>query len=166
MSKGTRGGRALEDLRRKRASGRECEAFAFDIDYTLGDRLPPDLACFHAHYRRENPTTPKRDFKILPQVSGKGRYLGANIGVRAVGDYQHPIWFGEGEIKIYLDGDREWPTLAGTGTEDLAGSTWSLGKFSHQFQGCLLSEKEDGLWAFGDPSALRSRGVQRPAEVA
>lgn len=129
-------------------SPRECEALAFDIDYTVGDRLPPDLAYFHAHYRRENPSTPKRDFEILPRVTGKGRYLGANIGVRTVGDYQHPIWFGEGEIKIYLDGDREWPTLAGTGTEDLVGSAWSMSKFSNQYQGCLLSEKEDGLWAF------------------
>lgn len=129
-------------------SPRECEAFAYDIEYTSGNRLPPGLAYFHARYRRENPTTLKRDFEILPRVTGKGRYLGANIGVRTVGDYQHPIWFGEGEIKIYLDGDREWPTLAGTGTEDLVGSAWSLGKFSHQYQGCLLSEKEDGLWAF------------------
>jgi hypothetical protein len=129
-------------------SPRECEAFAYDIDYTVGDTLPPGLAYFHARYRRENPTTPKRDFEILPRVTGKGRYLGANIGVRTVGDYQHPVWFGEGEIKVYLDGDREWPTLAGTGTEDLVGSAWSMGKFSNLYQGCLLSEKEDGLWAF------------------
>lgn len=128
-------------------SPRECEAFAFDINYTIGDRLPDKLAYFHARYRRENPTTPKRDFEILPLVSGQGRYLGANIGIRTVGDYQAPIWFGEGEIKVYLDGDREWPTLVGTGTEDLAGAAWGLGKFSHLYQGNLLSEKEDGLWA-------------------
>ena len=128
-------------------SPRECEAFAFDLDYTLGDRLPADLAYFHARYRRENPTTLKRDFEVLPRVSGKGRYLGANIGIRTIGDYQAPIWFGEGEIKIYLDGDRDWPTLAGTGTEDLVGAAWGLAKFSHLFQGSLLSEKEDGLWA-------------------
>jgi len=128
-------------------SPKECEAFAFDLNYTTGDRLLDEVAYFHARYRRENPTSIKRDFEILPRVSGKGRYLGANIGIRTIGDYQAPIWFGEGEIKVYLDGDREFPTLVGTGTEDLVGAAWGLGKFSHLYQGSLLSEKEDGLWA-------------------
>lgn len=137
-------------------SPKDCEAFAFDIGYTVHGQLPDGLCYFHARYRRENPTTPKRDFEILPRVAGKGRYLGANIGIRTLGDYRAPIWFGEGEIKIYLDGDQAYPTLVGTGTEDLVGSAWGLGKFSHLDQGCLLSEKDDGLWAlyryhFPDP---------------
>ncbi len=122
--------------------------FFFDIDCTLGDRLPDPLAYFHAHYRRENPTTPKQDFEILPRVRGEGRYLGANVGIRPIGDYKEPVWFGEGEVKIYLDGDREYPTLVGTGTEDWVGSAWGLGKFSNLYQGCLLSEREDGVWGF------------------
>jgi len=125
----------------------ECAAFAFDIDYTIGDRLPRPLCYFHARYRRENPTVPKRDFEILPKLAGRGRYLGANIGIRPLGDYQAPVWFGEGEIKIYLDGDRDYPTLVGTGTEDLVGAAWGLGKFHHLYQGALLSEAEDGVWA-------------------
>jgi hypothetical protein len=125
----------------------ECEAFAFDIDYTLGDRLPRPLGYFHARYRRENPTVPKQDFEVLPKVTGRGRYLGANIGIRPLGDYQAPVWFGEGEIKIYLDGDREYPTLVGTGTEDLVGAAWGLGQFNQLYQGNLLSEAEDGAWA-------------------
>ncbi len=128
-------------------SARETELF-FDIDYTLGDKLPTELCYFHAHYRRENPTTPKKDFQILPVVKGKGRYLGCNVGVRSIGDYKEPVWFGEGEMKIYLDGDTRFPTLVGTGTEDLVGSAWGLGKFNHRYQGCLLSEKEDGVWGF------------------
>lgn len=137
-------------------SPKDCEAFAFDIDYTVHGQLPDRLCYFHARYRRENPTTPKRDFEILPRVAGKGRYLGANIGIRTLGDYRAPIWFGEGEIKIYLDGDEAYPSLVGTGTEDLVGSAWGLGKFSHLDQGCLLAEKDGGLWAlyryhFPDP---------------
>jgi hypothetical protein len=128
-------------------SPKDCEAFAFDLNYTIGDKLRNPLSYFHTRYRRENPTTPKRDFEILPKISGRGRYLGANIGIRTIGEYQAPIWFGEGEIKVYLDGDERYPTLVGTGTEDLVGAAWGLGKFSHLYQGNLLSEKEDGLWA-------------------
>ena len=128
-------------------SARETELF-FDVDYTVGDQLPSELCYFHAHYRRENPTKPKRDFQILPLVKGKGRFLGCNVGVRTVGSYKEPVWFGEGEMKIYLDGDTRYPTLVGTGTEDLVGSAWGLGKFNHLYQGCLLNEKEDGVWGF------------------
>ena len=129
-------------------SPKDCPAFAFDLDYTIGDALPSELLYFHAHYRRENPTTPKKDFEILPRITGKGRYLGANIGVRSIGDYKEPVWFGEGEIKIYLDGDQMHPTLVGTGTEDLVGSGWGLGKFNQRYVGCLFTEREDGVWGF------------------
>jgi len=128
-------------------SARETELF-FDLDYTLGDKLPAELSYFHAHHCRENPTIPKKDFQILPTVKGKGRFLGCNIGIRSLGEYREPVWFGEGEMKIYLDGDTQHPTLVGTGTEDLVGSAWGLGKFNHLYQGCLLSEKEDGVWGF------------------
>lgn len=119
----------------------------YDVDVTVGDALPSDLGYFHARYRRENPTTPKRDFEVLPRIEGRGRYLGANVGVRAT-DYPRPLWFGEGELKVYLDDDREWPTLVGTGTEDLVGSAWGLGPFDHLYQGAPLTEEKDGVWGF------------------
>jgi hypothetical protein len=119
----------------------------YDVDVTLGDTLPADLAYFHARYRRENPTTPKRDFEVLPRVEGRGRYLGANVGVRAT-RYPRPAWFGEGELKVYLDDQRESPTLVGTGTEDLVGSAWGLGRFAHLYQGAPLSDEKDGVWGF------------------
>jgi hypothetical protein len=123
-------------------------SFFYDVEATIGDRHPERLAYFMASYRRENPTTPKRDFEVLPRIQGEGRFLGANYGIRPVAPYTEPLWFGEGELKVYLDGDRDLPTLAGTGTEDLVGSAWGLGKFAHLYQGCLLSEKEDGVWGF------------------
>jgi len=119
----------------------------YDVDVTIGDTLPADLAYFHARYRRENPTAPKHDFEILPRVVGRGRYLGANVGVRTTA-HRRPLWFGEGELKIYLDGDRDQPTLVGTGTEDLVGSAWGLGKFDHLYQGAPLSEEKDGVFGF------------------
>ena len=51
-------------------------------------------------------------------------------------------------MKVYLDGDQQYATLVGTGTEDMVASAWGLGEFAHLYQGCLLSEKEDGVWGF------------------
>ncbi len=119
----------------------------YDVDVTVGDALPEDVGYFHARYRRENPTTPKRDFEVLPRVEGRGRYLGANVGIRTT-EHRRPLWFGEGELKVYLDDDREWPTLVGTGTEDLVGSAWGLGRFDHLYQGAPLTEEKDGVWGF------------------
>jgi hypothetical protein len=129
-------------------SPRQAEAFFYDIDCTIGDQFPGELAYFHARFRRQDPTVPKQDFEILPRIVGRGRYLGCNVGVRAIGNYREPFWFGEGELKIFLDDDTSFPTLVGTGTEDLVGSGWGLGKFDHLYQGCVLSEKENGVWGF------------------
>jgi hypothetical protein len=63
------------------------------------------------------------DFQILPEVSGKGRFLGSNIGINANPAYKN-YWWGEGEVKMYLDGDTDLPTLVGTGTEDYIGTAW------------------------------------------
>ncbi len=123
----------------------DCNSLFFDINYTTGDKLPDDLPYFHARWRRENPTVPKQDFEILPLVTGRGRFLGCNVGIRALGDYR-ATWFGEGEMKIFIDGDREFATLVGTGTEDLVGSAWGLGRFNHLYQGCLLGDTRAGLW--------------------
>ena len=90
--------------------------FFFDIDCTLGDKLPENTAYFHAHFRRENPTQLQKDYEILPKVAGRGRYLGANIGVIPNTGRWSCAWWGEGEVKIYLDGDTDLPTLCGTGT--------------------------------------------------
>src|SRR5688572_18216635 len=57
--------------------------FFYDVNFTLGDEHGPNVGYFHAHYRRENPTTLRRDFEILPRVAGRGRYLGCTLGVIA-----------------------------------------------------------------------------------
>lgn len=120
----------------------------YDVDATVGEVLPAELAYFHARYRRENPTTPGRDFEVLPRLAGRGRYLGANVGVRSLSPYGAPLWFGEGELKVYLDGDTEYPTLVGTGTEDLLGSGWGLARYDHLYQGNVLTDEQDGVWGF------------------
>jgi len=120
----------------------------YDVDYTVGDRHPPGMLYFHAHWRRENPTRRERDYEILPRVSGKGRYLGANIGVAVDKDQYFNTWWGEGEVKIYLDGDRELPTLAGTGAEDYVGTAWGQGEYAHLYQGSPVADERAMQWAF------------------
>ena len=90
-------------------------------------------------FRRENPTTPKCDFELLPRRVGKGRYLGALVGIRNV----HPgQWWGEGEIKVYMDGDRDFPTLCGTGSEDYVCLSYGVQPTPYLYNGCSLDEKD------------------------
>jgi len=106
----------------------------YEVDATLGDRHDKNMLYFHAYWRRENYTEWRRDMTILPRVEGRGRFLGCHLSVR-----QHPycthFWWGEGEVKIYLDGDEALPTLCGTGTEDYIGTGYGQGLFSHAYQG-------------------------------
>jgi hypothetical protein len=120
----------------------------YDVDYTLGDKHAPNMLYFHAHYRRENPTVLQKDYEILPLVTGKGRYLGANIGVIVNTKEYFNTWWGEGEVKIYLDGDRELPTLAGTGAEDYIGTAWGQGQFANFYQGSPVADEKTMRWAF------------------
>lgn len=128
----------------------ESDAFAlvwYDINYSQLERLEDDALYFHAAWRRETATVAGRDFEILPRVVGKGRYLGANLSVIGNPRYQG-TWFGEGEVKIYLDGDTSLPTLVGTGTEDYIGTGWGQGEFRGRYHGSVVSNSEHDLYAF------------------
>ncbi len=129
-------------------SGKDLDQFYYDINYTLGDQLGNDAMYFHAHWRRERPTTIKRDYELLPEVTGKGRFLGVNCGVIADTETYFKSWWGEGECKVYLDGDDEHPTLCGTGTEDYIGTAWGQGEYAHLYQGCHLADSENFQYAF------------------
>ena len=119
--------------------GKETVPLFYQIDYTLGDRLPADVGRLHVLFRRENPTTEKQDFELLPKRTGKGRYVGALIGIRNL----HPgQWWGEGEIKIYMDGDTEFPTIVGTGSEDYVGLSYGMQQTPYLYNGCNLDEND------------------------
>lgn len=85
----------------------------YQVDYTLTD-VPSDAAYFHAQFRRVNPLPYKGVYTLVDGIKGKGQYVGTYIawGVHNNG------WWGEGEIKFYIDGDTKYPTINGTGTED------------------------------------------------
>ena len=129
-------------------TGHDVPMFFYDIDYTIGDDHPATARYFHAHWRRERPTTLLRDYEFLPRVIGSGRFLGVNVGVIADTATYFKSWWGEGECKVYLDGDEALPTLCGTGTEDFIGTAWGQGQYAHQCQGCHLADHDHGQYAF------------------
>ena len=85
----------------------------YQINYTLTD-VPDDAGYFHAQFRRTNPTKIKEDFVIIDGVKGKGQYVGTYMNWQT----NNNGWWGEGEIKFFMDGDKKFPTICGTGTED------------------------------------------------
>lgn len=118
----------------------------YDINLQKVKSHVKSMLYFHAFWNRELKPELGNDFVILPFVTGKGRYLGMNMGVITNPLYQRS-WWGEGEVKVYLDGDRDLPTLNGTGTEDYIGTGWGQGAYSHDFQGCLIADTIAGEWA-------------------
>lgn len=84
----------------------------YQVNYTLTP-VADDEAYFHAQYRRSNPNTSSLH-TIIDGVKGKGQFVGLYMGLGV----NNNGWWGEGEIKFFLDGDKEFPTIAGTGTED------------------------------------------------
>lgn len=119
----------------------------YNVNYQLFDALPEDALYFHAFWNRDQLTTLGKDYEILPRIKGKGQFLGTNIGVIPNPDYGD-LWWGEGEVKMYLDGDDQWPTLVSTGTEDYIGTAWGQGKFANRYQGSTIADEDKDLWAF------------------
>ena len=126
----------------------EVRGFYYQINYTLTD-VPEDRAYLHAQWRRSNPLPYRQVHTLLDGVRGQGQYVGTYLawGVNNNG------WWGEGEIKFYLDGDGDWPTICGTGTEDYFGGAWNFehpkgeyGVFSTPFSGLPQVIKPDGLY--------------------
>lgn len=98
--------------------------FFYQIDFTLYDELPKDTGYFHAQWRRQKITELKKDYVIVDNIRGKGHYVGTYIGLTTLERY----WWGEGEVKFYVDDDEEFPTQCSTGMEDYFGGSWSFAK--------------------------------------
>ena len=120
----------------------------YQIDYHAGE-IPEKWGYFHAQFRRENPLKEKGIYTILDNVQGNGQYVGTYLfwGVNNNG------WWGEGEIKFYLDGDTEFPTICGTGTEDYFCGSWNFdigGKYQEfctPYSGVPKIIRPDGLYS-------------------
>jgi hypothetical protein len=120
----------------------------YQVDYALTD-VPEDAAYFHAQWRRSNPVKYKDVHTLVDGIRGKGHYVGTYIAWQV----NNTGWWGEGEIKFYLDGDKEFPTICGTGTEDYFGGAWNFehpkgqyGTYSTPFLGLHQVIQPDGLY--------------------
>jgi hypothetical protein len=126
---------------------RDLDMLFYDINFVKLSHWNDDNLYFHCYWNRDTATTPGQDYVILPGVEGKGRFLGVNFGVMANPAYQKS-WWGEGEVKMYLDGDDGFPTLIGTGTEDYIGTAWGQGAFINRYMGCPVADTENDHWTF------------------
>ncbi len=111
-------------------------SFYYHIDYTEVDGLPEDTAYFCAQYRQEFPETLGKDYLIL-DAEGQGHYVGTIMSARS----RSPFWFGEGDARIYIDGDTR-PTIQGTGTEDYFLCAWGLNECLFPYFGCTYMSSD------------------------
>ncbi len=128
-------------------SPRQVNLIFYDINYRTLRSQPKDALYFHAWWSRDRATVLGRDFRILPRIEGRGRFLGASVTVLTNPVYGK-TWWGEGEVKIALDGDRDLPSLVGTGTEDYIGTAWGQGAYINRFQGAPIADEAQGRWTF------------------
>jgi hypothetical protein len=127
----------------------EAMVLYYQINYVLTE-VPEDVGYLHAQFRRANPLPYKDVYTLLDGVQGQGHYVGTYMawGVNNSG------WWGEGEIKFYLDGDGGFPTICGTGTEDyFCGSynfenreTRQYQEFSTPYSGLHQVLRPDGVY--------------------
>jgi hypothetical protein len=114
--------------------------FFYQITYAL-EQVPADAAYFHASWRRAMTSRENPEHTLVDNIEGRGHYVGTFIGWEQLSNG----WWGEGEMKFYLDGDDKNPTICGTGTEDYFGGAWGFGDtFSAPFVGYPLHRKVAG----------------------
>ena len=120
----------------------------YQVTYELGDDYSGS-GYLHAQWRRSNPLEDRTTHVLVDGVEGSGHYVGTYLawGVNS------PGWWGEGEIKFYLDDDTDFPTIAGTGTEDYFGGAWNFDvpgqgytSFSTPYLGMPQVLRPDGLY--------------------
>jgi hypothetical protein len=120
----------------------------YQINYTLTD-IPEDIAYFHAQFRRTNPLPYKEVYTLVDGIKGHGQLA----GVYMAWGVNNTCWWGEGEIKFYMDGDGEFPTICGTGTED-----YFCG--SYNFENQLTKQYQEFTTPYaGLPQVIRPNGV-------
>ncbi len=121
----------------------------YQVTYELR-AVPPTIGYFHAQWRRSNPLEEKKPHVLLDKITGHGSYVGTYLawGVNSNG------WWGEGEMKFYFDGDRKYPTICGTGTEDYFGGAWNFDvpghgytEYSTPYLGMPQVIRPDGLYS-------------------
>lgn len=121
----------------------------YQVDYALSE-VDNEEGYFHAQYRRSHPTEGSQH-TILEGVKGKGQYVGTYLGWAV----NNNGWWGEGEIKFFMDGDTKYPTINGTGTED-----YFLGSYNFENQKTRQYQEFSTAYA-GLHQVIRPDGVYK-----
>jgi hypothetical protein len=123
------------------ASPNDLGHFFYTINYTL-EPVADDALYLHTQWRRSNPLVYGTDFTMVDGIRGQGQYVGTFMAWQQ----NNAGWWGEGEIKMYLDGDGAFPTICGTGTEDYFGGAWGFGgeDYSSPYMGFLQVRGKSG----------------------
>ncbi|MFO7946035.1 MAG: glycoside hydrolase family 172 protein [Armatimonadota bacterium] len=117
----------------------DISGFFYQVTYQQME-VPDDAAYLHAQWRRSMGSRQQPEHVILDGIEGRGQYVGTYLAWTQFSDG----WWGEGEVKFYIDGDSEYPTICGTGTEDYFGGAWCFGDtFSTPFLGYPLWERQE-----------------------
>lgn len=120
----------------------------YQINYTLTE-IKEEIAYFHAQFRRSNPVEYMKDHVIVDGIKGQGHYVGTALFVGLNGANG---WWGEGEVKMFIDGDTDFPTICGTGTEDYVGGAfdWDVDSkyvpYSTPYMGMYQVLQPDGMY--------------------
>lgn len=121
-------------------SDKDLGLLTYQITYAKGE-LPPGTGYFHAQWRKATVDASHPDYTILDNVRGKGKYVGTFLAWTQL----HSGWFGEGEVKFFLDGDGTFPTICGTGTEDYFGGSYGFPElYSNAYAGNVLDNRNAG----------------------
>ena len=141
-------------------SEKDLSLLAYQITYAMAP-VPENAGYFHAEWRRGMTLKSNPAHTILDSVQGEGRYVGTFLAWTQLSGG----WFGEGEVKFFIDGDREFPTICGTGTEDYFGGSYTLPQvFTGPYSGSTLrNDDKDRLphrwslyrWHIMDPICFR-----------
>ncbi|MBK5720722.1 DUF2961 domain-containing protein [Dysgonomonas sp. Marseille-P4677] len=119
----------------------------YEINITTLNEWNDDMLYFHAYWNRENLTKLGVDHTVLPIIKGTGRFLGMSVGIKT-NDVYKDTWWGEGEMKFYIDGDEQYPSLSSTGAEDYIGTAWGQGAYYNWYQGSPIADNQKKQWAF------------------
>ncbi len=118
--------------------GKAVATVYYQIDYSL-EAVAENTPYFHAQFRRVNPLPEKEDYTIVDDIKGRGNYVGTYLSHGA----NSPGWWGEGEIKFFIDSDTDFPTICGTGEED-----YFCGSYGY------CQEEKDGVYSYESFSSL------------
>jgi len=128
-------------------SRKDLRLLFYDVDFIRQGKPIKDQLYFHAAWHRQPSSPMGQDVELLPKTRGKGRFIGVSVGVNVNPAYPN-TWWGEGEVKLYIDGDSRYPSVNGTGAEDYIGTGWMEGVFVNRYQGCLLADVQKGAYSF------------------